>query len=269
LLDPVPCSNDVYKANFQDRPLFGQNGPQLEDIDQNRIPECWLLAALGGMADKNPEIIRQAVTDLGDGTYAVRFQRNGAEVYYRVDADLVTTSAAGTSLRYAAFGHDGSIWPSIIEKAYAFFRRDLGTHNSSVNLGGDQTNVGWYQSLSYGDSSDVGRALGLNSTTSKTSSFASKSAYIAGLRARIDAGDAVILGGPGAASNWSATATERSNAHAWTVVGYTFNSSGQATGLRVRNPYAGPDSWSSELPNQTLSFDAIFASSYGFSAIEV
>src|SRR5262249_2454647 len=149
LLDPIPASNDIYTANFKDHALFGHNGPQLDDIDQNRIPDCWLMAALGGVAAKSPDAIRQAVTELGDGTYAVRFYRNGQAVYYRVDADLVTTDASNTSLRYAGFGHDDCIWVSIIEKAYAFFRRDDGTHTSIVTDNNYQ--VGWYQSVGYGD----------------------------------------------------------------------------------------------------------------------
>lgn len=269
LLDPIPASGDVYKVNFQDHLLFGRNGPQLDDVDQNRIPDCWLLAALGGIADQSPDTIRQAVTELGDGTYAVRFYRDGQEVFYRVDADLVTTSATGTALRNAGFGHDGSIWVAVIEKAYAFFRRDAGTHDASVNLSGNQTDVGWYQSLGYGDSSDAAQALGLTASTVDTTDYTNKTAYVTELKKQIDEGKLVVLYGPGAASDWTANRSMRSGAHAWTVVGYTFDALGQATGVRVRNPYAGPDSWSSEAPYQDLSFDAIYASSRGFAVIDV
>ena len=207
------------------------------------------------------------MTELGDGTYAVRFYRNGQAVYYRVDADLITTDSTDTALRYAGFGHDGSIWVSVIEKAYAFYRRDDGSHTSTVNDSNYQ--VGWYVSVGYGDPADAGKALGLGASTTRTDSFASKSAYVTELKARINAGDVVIVDGPGAASKWSASATTRSNAHAWTVVGYVYNSSGQATGLKIRNPYKGPDGWSSEAPYQTVSFAAIYASSWQFTAIHV
>lgn len=265
LLDPV--SGGAYKGNFRDHPLFGRDGPRIDDVDQNAVPDCWMLSALAGIAAKNPDAIRQAVTDLGDGTYAVRFYRAGQEAYYRVDADLATTSASSTGLRNAGFGQDGSIWVSVIEKAYAFYRRDAGTHTPVAAENGFQWQVGWYDSVGYGDSADAGRALGLTSEKVQTDSFFCEPLYRLSLMARIDSGHAVTLSGPSKASEWSASLPQRSGAHAWTVVGYTYDYFGNRTGLRLRNPYREPGAGID--PYQTVSFEAAYASSVSFADIQV
>ncbi|MBX9627561.1 MAG: hypothetical protein K2X82_27415 [Gemmataceae bacterium] len=267
LLDPVKCAGDTHSKNFAANPLFGKNGPRRNDIDQNRIPDCWLMSALGGVAADTPDVIRQAVTELGDGTFAVRFFRNDQAVYYRVDADLVTKTAAGTELRYAGFGHDGSIWVPILEKAYAFFRRDAGTGATHQGPNGEGALVGWYQSLSYGKSADAGKALGLTAYTKATADYATKADYLTALKSKINAGYVVVLGGPGTAEEWSATADKRSNAHAWMVVGYTYGLDGKATGLKVRNPYGSAGKVYGD-PDRVFGFDAIYMSSKTFAVIE-
>jgi hypothetical protein len=109
---------DLFYKDFSGLPLFAANGPSELDVDQNRMGDCWLLSVLGNTARTNPNAIRQTVVALGDGTYAIEL---GGE-FYRVDADLPTTSDASTTLRFAGLGQQGSIWVPIVEKAYAFYR---------------------------------------------------------------------------------------------------------------------------------------------------
>ena len=100
-------------SNYANRPLF-VDGPEYNDIRQGSLNDCYYLAVLASLSDTDPNLIRQAITELGDGTYAVRFYRNNSEVYLRLDADMPNA--------YAKLTPDGETWVMLMEKAYAFFR---------------------------------------------------------------------------------------------------------------------------------------------------
>jgi len=120
LADPAVDDGAVY-ANFASDPLFSSSGPSADDVDQGYIGDCWFLASLAATARTNPNAIRQAVVELGDGTYAVQFANpDGSMAYVRVDGDLPTASWGG--LEYAGLGDQNSLWVAIMEKAYATFR---------------------------------------------------------------------------------------------------------------------------------------------------
>jgi len=118
-------------ADFSNNPLF-VNGPKVSDINQGAVGDCYFLASLASIANGNPMLLQQAVTPLGDGTYAVRFYRYGQEVYLRVDGYLPVTS--GRQLAYAKTGQGGATWVAIMEKAYAFFR-SAGNSYASISGG--------------------------------------------------------------------------------------------------------------------------------------
>ena len=123
LADP---SDGTFYKNFSNLRLFSSFGPRSQDIDQNALGDCWLMATLGASANDNPNSIRQTVVALGDGTYGVEL---GGK-FYRVDGDLPTVSAASNTLKFAGLGQQDSIWVAIVEKAYAFFRTGAGTYAS-------------------------------------------------------------------------------------------------------------------------------------------
>jgi hypothetical protein len=114
-------SRDDYQPawrNFADRPLFGSGGVRFDDVRQGGVGDTNLLTALAALAGKHPHRLKQAVVDLGDGTFAVKLLGgNGAHRYYRVDADLPVTSD-GTPY-YAGLGHGGALWAAVVEKAFA------------------------------------------------------------------------------------------------------------------------------------------------------
>lgn len=114
--------------NFAVRPLF-VDGPRYDDVNQGAVGDCYLLASLSSLADTDPNIIKQMIAPLGDGTYAVRFYRDGTEVYLRLDADL-PVGLYGNTLAYAGLGPDGQIWVALIEKAYAYFRSGKNSYAS-------------------------------------------------------------------------------------------------------------------------------------------
>jgi hypothetical protein len=262
LLDPKP-NGGVGVINFSNHPLFASQGPTLEDIDQNAIPDCWMMSALGAVANHCPDDIRKAVTELGDGTYAVHFHRNGSDVFYRVDGDLLVNPDG--SLLNAGPGLEGSTWVPIVEKAYAFFRHDDGTHSTSAT--GYRADVGWYSSLGYGDSKDAGHALGLAADDHWMNGFASKADYVSQLVNFIETpGNTLTIYGPAKASTWS-PAGPTSFAHAFTVEGVVYTN-GVATGLRLRNPYSDRG-YCYEAEEQIVSLDAAWACSSGFCVINV
>ena len=123
--DPSGGSN---YANFSGNPLFSTSGPSKDDIDQNALGDCYFLATLSAIAKVNPNRIRQSVVELGDGTYAVRFNSGGTETYLRVDGDLPTNGMGSPS--YAGMGIGNSTWVAVLEKAWAHFRRNEGSYPS-------------------------------------------------------------------------------------------------------------------------------------------
>ncbi|MCY2927455.1 MAG: C2 family cysteine protease, partial [Planctomycetota bacterium] len=122
-----PLANGGTYANFSSRPLFA-NGPQYNDVIQGGVGDCYFLAALSSLAASDPDVIRQMVAPLGDGTYAVRYFRAGQEVYVRVDGDL--PAYYGTTPFNARLTPDGEIWVAIAEKAYAEIRTGANTYAS-------------------------------------------------------------------------------------------------------------------------------------------
>jgi hypothetical protein len=126
-------------------PLF-VGGPSPQDVFQGRINDCYFLAALAAVAQNDPQAIRNMFTDNGDGTYAVRFFRNGVANYVTVDSSL--PNLTGTNV-YADFGGrtDGTaaeLWVALAEKAYAQI-------NESGWIGQDGTNTYAGIAEGYGD----------------------------------------------------------------------------------------------------------------------
>lgn len=207
-----PIDGTFYK-NFANNPLFGSRGPVLDDIDQENIGDCWLLAPLGSVAQDRPAVVRSMIADFGDGTYGVRLGDN----FYRVDADLPTWSAVSTDQQYAGLGHDGSLWVALVEKAYAHFRTGANT----------------YASLNGGDPAAALRAYNLNAV--------GQNYYAAGSNATTVANDVY--------NHWNSyqscticTGSVPAGSlllgnHCYTVTSVTRNAAGTVTSITMRNPW--------------------------------
>ena len=178
LIDPTPTSYGRAWVDFSNRPLF-VDGPQYDDIIQGYVGDCYYLASLASLADTDPNLMRQMITDLGDGTYAVRFYRDNQEVYLRLDGDLPVTG--GTSLAYARLTPDGETWVALAEKAYAYFRYG---QNSYASISG-----GWM--------STVYREL-TNQSTSTVWVGGSQATLATTITNALAAGHAITLGSNGA-----------------------------------------------------------------------
>ena len=118
--DPTLADDDAFQfGHFGWMPLFDEDGPSPDDVEQGSVGDCWLLSAFGSVAAVDPGHIRGMITDHGDGTYTVHFAEGDVTVDdqlpYRVMADgTVKLGYAGGEI-----GPGVPIWPAIIEKAQA------------------------------------------------------------------------------------------------------------------------------------------------------
>ena len=214
--DPdLSSTSFAYKA-FSNIPLFSSSGPSRNDVAQGQIGDCFYLSTLAATAGTKPDAIRDSITDLGDGTYAVRFKTStGLSKFYRVDNDLPVYKNSST-LAYARLGAESSVWVAVAEKAYAHFRRSQSTYNS--------INGGWM--------GEAFTTLGLNSQSSLWKNQAtSGDDYLNWVQQQLDAGYTVTMGviNPPGQLNLI-------GGHAYTVVGVQTNDDGTRS-LIVRNPW--------------------------------
>jgi hypothetical protein len=210
LWDPaVPSGGPTY-ASFAGKPLFGPSGPHPNDVRQGGLGDCYWTAALGAVAKTMPLVIRQTVADLGDGTFGVHFYGNGQSVFLRLDADL---PAYGSIPAYAGLGHADSMWVAILEKAWAFFRKDQGTYGSIIG--------GWPE--------QTYRALGLSTQVNASTTFNTPQRMVQAIGKLLNRGDAVSF-------VTKAGSTTLEQLHVYMVSRVWTDSSG-TTWLTLRNPW--------------------------------
>ena len=119
------------------------------------------------------------------------------------------------------------MWCPIVEKAWAFIRRDVGTYQSI--WGGNGSGVTWYEALGINfDDVQVKESADCNTATE----------YLLWIAARLAEGKALWAGGP-AAFDESAFEGERTGQHIYMVRSVNFVN-GQPVSITLRDPY-GPD----------------------------
>lgn len=134
-VQPKLHSDHDFNAMKLTGPLFevpskNKNGElDIADNDalQGRLGDCYLIAALIGLAKKSPEVIRNAITERKKGDvviYEVKLyfldSKNRTKlVPQKVVIDNQFMVKADGSSAYAAQGDQGEMWPLVIEKAVA------------------------------------------------------------------------------------------------------------------------------------------------------
>jgi Calpain family cysteine protease len=156
--------------------LFG-TGPVAADANQGASGDCFFIASLAAFAQQDPNVLVQSAVDMGDGTYVVQFMSLGTPTYVRVSNQFSTGSFDG--FMYAHPGSDGSIWASVMEKAFCFYRTGTNTYASIAS--------GWMGEV-YGD-------FGLNSEEFVPTALAQSILYST-LSTDLTDGDAITLGTP-------------------------------------------------------------------------
>lgn len=208
LTDPSDSGTTIRLTN---RSFWGVS-PTADDINQGYLGDCYYLATLAAMAQSTPNTLMELAVDLGDGTYAVQYKVNGVATYVRVDGDLASSNG---SLEYAYPGSSGSIWGSIMEKAYAYFRTGANT----------------YSSLEGGLMSEVFSDFGITSKTVNPAGTSASTLY-SYISNALAAGKAVTIG-----TNYSVSSSiPLIGSHAYTVMSVSKDSAGNITYL-VRNPW--------------------------------
>ena len=132
LADPGAGSQSFTNIRYQrfDVPIFNED-PKYSDVVQGAVGDCYFLAVLASIADARPDIIKNAIVSVGDGTYIVRFYRNNNPIYLKIDGDLpVGTRNGRRGLMYAGYPGNEPNWVALFEKAYAFFRYGKNSYNS-------------------------------------------------------------------------------------------------------------------------------------------
>ena len=217
LADPVASGNSGGWKDFSDRPLSDAGGPTEHDIDQGAVGDCYLLATLSSLAKVDPTVLTRRIADLGDGTYAVHFERSGGHYFVRVDGEL-PVDGSGQPV-YAALGRGGSVWAPVVEKAWAFFRRSQGT----------------YASINIGRPSEVYRALGLGDTRVEYNpgAFRSDGGMLEKIDAVLDDGGTVAYS---TLDDQPSGSKVREN-HILMVHRVVRNARGAATAVVLRDPY--------------------------------
>jgi hypothetical protein len=121
--DTVNSAEDYEDFPRDEYGPFGPDGkgqPDIDDIDQRDLGDCWFLAGLGAIARDNPEFIRDQIEDNGDGTYTVTFyeKRDGqfVPVEVTVDGDF-PVDGDGNPAYAQPSGKE--TWVMIYEKAFA------------------------------------------------------------------------------------------------------------------------------------------------------
>ncbi len=208
-------------------------GPTLQDTKQGMLGDCYFLAAVGSIALRNQQAIRDMFDDNGDGTYTVRFfGRNSSGVatadYVTVNRRLPTVS--GGILAYAGYGLSATnastvIWAALAEKAYAQWNETgRAGRNGTNTFGGIEG--GWMSNVNF-------QVLGYNSANY---SFATATQQT--LINALNAGNAVTAG------TKTSVPSNLVASHAYAITAYN-SSTGQFT---VYNPWGfkhpAPMNWS-------------------------
>jgi hypothetical protein len=217
LREPTPTAVASGLARFTG-PVFAAVGPTPADVSQGLIANCFILAALASVAAADPSLLRGVVTDLGDGTYAVRIMQGKSARYYRLDADLPVRPGNAVSPAYGQLGADNSLWVALVEKAFAL---DRGGSYKNLDRGG-------WMSVAY-------TALGLTARTLLPGSSPMGMLMLAA--GQLAFGQAVTL-----ATKRQVGESPVMPNHAYMLEGVEVDARGMPTVVHLRNPwsYDGP-----------------------------
>ena len=216
-------------------PLYGNNAnpgldvPSSADMSQGSVGDCYVISALGAIADSAPAAIENMIipngVENGIASYTVRFyyqNPSGAFVADYVTVNALLPGYSPGNLAFAHTGPDGSYWLPIVEKAYAEW-------NETGREGRNGQNT--YLSLSDGFMQCVdAQVLGANAAVSFPSAgdTTAEQALIAALQNN----EAVTVGSMGC------PALNLVGDHAYDVASYDANPASPMCGtFQLKNPW--------------------------------
>lgn len=115
-------TQDVKKENAEwvdqtDKPLFDHE-PNINDVKQGSIGDCYLLSALGNVVYSSPETIKEMMRDNGDGTVTVRFYEFDSKAKEHLSPIYVKVKKSVPKVNGWDVYAEGSLWVQILEKAF-------------------------------------------------------------------------------------------------------------------------------------------------------
>lgn len=124
IADPGLTSRAKSYYDYGYVPVFTPAGPQMGDVQQNQLDDCWLASTAASVARATPWAIKRSIVPLGDGTVMVAL---GGKVY-REDTQLPVNS--NSKVAYGSIdGRNGpSLWFALLEKAMAYHMKTGGSH---------------------------------------------------------------------------------------------------------------------------------------------
>ncbi len=240
-LDDPDLTRNAVGYERVDGELWGMNGPQLADVDQGALADCYFLAAVGSLVSRSPAEVRDMIRDNGDGTYSVRFWRSNEPVWITVDGSLPVDAAGNVEFAGVADSDgDGLVetWVAILEKAYAVYRDTYGKDNGRsgyADVGGTGHSDTVFRALVGGDPQ---RLTGLTEDEMVDTLSAVNDGHLVTVSTHSNAGG----------DGWVAS-------HVYTVVG-TVERDGE-TWVILRNPWG--DGEPDDSDNMGVADDGLFA----------
>lgn len=107
-------NNGIHWATPGD-PLF-VDGVSADDVSQNQFGDCWYVASLAGLAQKDPKFVQDGIKQNPNGTVSVRvWDKQGKYQWVTMTADLPSDQYGNPITTYG----NGETWPAYYEKAFA------------------------------------------------------------------------------------------------------------------------------------------------------
>lgn len=107
---------------YDENSLYGPNGPQATDINQDNIGDCYFVATLAAVAQEDPSVINDAIQyDSETQSFNVRlFDDSGNPVTINVtQAEIADNVARNGGSQMDNTGNNNPSWPAVMETAYA------------------------------------------------------------------------------------------------------------------------------------------------------
>ena len=217
------------------RPLF-DDGVSPDDIKQGGLGDCWFLAPLVGMAEQDPDAIREGIKENPNGTISVRLYDSDGNAHWVTVSPELPLDENGNP---AGAGGEQELWVAYYEKAFAtFYDQDNdGLTGSYRAIESDYTDkAGPY--LSGQPAEDIG-------------------ADFDDVREAYENGDVVVTGTPGEKKVPDKFKEGYVTGHAYVVDGFTDDGK-----IILRNP------WGSDYPKLYMTpeeYEELFSSAGSFS----
>lgn len=134
-IQPKTNSAVTQWQDFSKNPLFNTGGPSINDVKQGAAADCYFLATLGETALRDPNTIRNTISQRADGSYDVKFHTSKTATIDEHVNGLLPENVYG-NLEYAQLGQGGCTWVAIMEKAFTYFRnRNIAASYSTIDYG--------------------------------------------------------------------------------------------------------------------------------------